>query len=133
MPPAATNQNMAKIFKSYILTPPHPQGHMMSVKFEQPLDELTVQVWLLYHHQNLKKRNYGQTDDPITRCPQQTFHAICIKMGKYKLDDEDDDRWTKHYVNSSLEPLAVLSNNQHFLPLNIQIYTKTILPFLYFV
>ena len=25
------SQNMAKIFKSYILTPPHPQGHGMSV------------------------------------------------------------------------------------------------------
>ena len=31
--------------KSKILTPPHPQGHGMSVKFEQPLDELTVKVW----------------------------------------------------------------------------------------
>ena len=27
---------------------------MMSVKCEQPLDELTVQVWLLYHHPNFK-------------------------------------------------------------------------------
>ena len=26
-----------------------PQGHMMSMKFEEPIDELTVQVWLLYH------------------------------------------------------------------------------------
>ena len=26
----------------------------MSVKCEQPLDELTVQVWLLYDHPNLK-------------------------------------------------------------------------------
>ena len=39
------NQNMAKISKSYILTPPH--GHVMSEKGEKPLDELTVQVWLL--------------------------------------------------------------------------------------
>ena len=44
---------MAKISKSYILTP-HPQGHVMSVKCEQPLDELTVQVWLLYDHPNFK-------------------------------------------------------------------------------
>ena len=36
---------MAKISKSYILTPPDPQGRVMSVKCEQPLDELTVQVW----------------------------------------------------------------------------------------
>ena len=35
------------------LTPPHPQEHVMSVKCGQPLDELTVQVWLLYDHPNL--------------------------------------------------------------------------------
>ena len=46
------SQNMAKISKSYILTPPHPQGQVMSVKCEEPIDELTVQVWLLYDHQN---------------------------------------------------------------------------------
>ena len=39
---------------SYILTPPHPQGHMMPVKCENSIDELTVQVWLLYHHPNFK-------------------------------------------------------------------------------
>ena len=39
------NQNMLKIPKSQILTPPHPQGHVMLVKREQLLDELTVQVW----------------------------------------------------------------------------------------
>ena len=26
----------------------------MSVKYEEPIDELTVQIWLLYHHQNFK-------------------------------------------------------------------------------
>ena len=36
------SQTLAKISKFYILTPPHPQGHLMSVKFEQPLDELTI-------------------------------------------------------------------------------------------
>ena len=46
--------NMAKICKSYILTPPHPQGHVMSETYEEPIDELTVQVWLLYHHPNFK-------------------------------------------------------------------------------
>ena len=45
---------MAKISKSYILTTPHPQGHVMSVKCEEPVDELTVQVWLLYHYPNFK-------------------------------------------------------------------------------
>ena len=48
------SQTMAKISKSSILTPPHPQGHVMSVKWEQPFDELTVQVWLLYDHPNFK-------------------------------------------------------------------------------
>ena len=36
---------MAKNSKPYILTLPHPEGREMSVKCEQPLDELTVQVW----------------------------------------------------------------------------------------
>ena len=67
MPPAATRirqiiryratatlQTMAKIYKSYILTMPRPHGHVMSVKCEQPLDELTVHVWLLYDHPNFK-------------------------------------------------------------------------------
>ena len=35
---------------TFWLTP--PQGHGMSVKCEEPIDELTVQVWLLYHHPN---------------------------------------------------------------------------------
>ena len=43
--PGSNSQNMAKISKSYILTLPHPQGHVMSVKCEEPIDELTVQVW----------------------------------------------------------------------------------------
>ena len=50
------SRNMAKISKSYILTPPHLQRRVMSVKCEEPIDELTVQVWLyiLYHHPNFK-------------------------------------------------------------------------------
>ena len=63
------SQKMAKISKSYILTPPHPQGQVMSEKCEEPIDEITVQVWLLYHHPNFKyctflqaRRNYRQTD-----------------------------------------------------------------------
>ena len=46
--------NMAKISKSYILTPPHPQGCVMSMKSEQPIDEHTVKIWLLYHNPNFK-------------------------------------------------------------------------------
>ena len=90
------SRNMAKISKSYILTPPHPQGHVMSVKCEQPIDELTVQVWLLYHNQNFKYctlfvsgtgrdgitdgQTDKRTDDPNTRCHRRTFQAGGIKM-----------------------------------------------------
>ena len=38
-PQQQQSQNMAK--KSYIFTLPHPQGHGMSVKCEEPVDELT--------------------------------------------------------------------------------------------
>ena len=34
--------------KSHILTSTHPQRQVISGKCEQPWDELTVQVWLLY-------------------------------------------------------------------------------------
>ena len=96
---------MVKIAKSYILTPTHPQGYVMSVKCEQPLDELTVQVWLLYDHPNFKyctlflsgtelrtnRQTDGRTDDPNPRCPRRTFQAGGIKtnydplcMNKYR-------------------------------------------------
>ena len=84
MPPAATNFD-------HILTLPDHLGHGMSVKCEQPIDELTVQVWLLYDHPNFKYctlfvsgmelRTNRQTDDPNTRCPQRTFQAGGIKTG----------------------------------------------------
>ena len=52
----------------------------MSVKCEEPLNELTVQVWLLYHHPNFNywtlfvngtelrtdRQTDEQTEDPIT-------------------------------------------------------------------
>ena len=62
----------------------------MLVKCYKPLDELTVQIWLLYHYLNFKKmhfmkvgRNYVQTDKQIdkqmddsnTRCPRHTFQT----------------------------------------------------------
>ena len=53
-PQRQQSQNMAKICKSYILIPPYPQGHLVYVKCEEPIDELTVHVWLLYHHPNFK-------------------------------------------------------------------------------
>ena len=54
MPPAATKSKYGKYSKSYFFTPPQPQGHVMSVKCGDSIDELTVQVWLLYHHPNFK-------------------------------------------------------------------------------
>ena len=56
--------NMAKISKSYILTQPHPQGHVMSVKCEEPIDELTVQVSLPYHQAKKKLWVYCHPTDP---------------------------------------------------------------------
>ena len=97
MPPVATKSKYGKISKSQILTPPNPQGHGMSVKFEKPLDELTVQVWLLYDHPRFKyctlfisgtelrtdrqtdRQTDGRTDDPNTKYPWRTFQAGGIK------------------------------------------------------
>ena len=115
MPPAATKSKWGKISKFQILTLPQPQGHVMSVKCEQPLDELTVQVWLLYDHLNFKyctlnvsgmelqtdKLTNGwmdrQTDDPNTRCPRQTFQAGGIKImawcGKLVIRNAHVDLW----------------------------------------
>ena len=89
-PQQQQSQNTAKILH-FDPTPPYPKGH--AVKCEQSIDELTVQVWLLYHHPNVRyctlcvngmelrtdRRMDGQTDDPITRCSQWTFQAGGIK------------------------------------------------------
>ena len=72
------SQNMTKISKSYILLP--PQRHAMSVKCEEPLDELTVQVWLLYYHQNFKYCTVCKWDDPITRRALRTIQEGGIKI-----------------------------------------------------
>ena len=66
-------QKQSQISKSYIPTPPHPQGHGMLVKCEEPIDELTVQVWLLFidHLPNFKYctvcKQDGITDGQTTR------------------------------------------------------------------
>ena len=85
MPPVATKSNYGKTLKSHILILPHPKGYVMSVKSEQPLDKLTVQVWLLYDHSNFKyctlfisgtelyRMENRLTDN--TRCPQGTFQV----------------------------------------------------------
>ena len=38
---------------SYVLNLPQPKGHVMSMKCKQPINELTVQVSLLYDHPNI--------------------------------------------------------------------------------
>ena len=81
----APGGNKVKIwqnFLSQILTPPLPKRHVISGKCEQPLDELTVQICLLYDHPNfryctlsvsgMELQTDSLTDDPITRCPQRS-------------------------------------------------------------
>ena len=73
--PVATKSKSGKISESYILTPLHPRS-----KCEQPLDEPTVQVWLLYHFicrqdRITDRQTNKQTDDPITEHPWWTFQA----------------------------------------------------------
>ena len=91
--PGGNKVKIWQISKSYIWPRP-PQGHVMSVKCEEPIDELAVQLWLLYHHPNFKyctlfvsgtewrtdRQTDGRTDDPITRCPRRTFQARGIKI-----------------------------------------------------
>ena len=77
--PGGNKVKYGKIYKSHILTPPHPQGHVISVRCEQPLDELTVQVWLLYHHPNF---NY---------C---TFYISGTELRTDGQTDKQTDRWT---------------------------------------
>ena len=90
--PDGNKVKLWQISKSYIFTLPHPQGHVMSVKCEQPLDELTVQVCLLYDHPNFKyctlfirgtelptdRQMDGQTDRRTIQtldAPRHTFQA----------------------------------------------------------
>ena len=65
MPPAATKSNYCKKSLSPTFGPAPPQGHVMSVKCEQHLDELsycmttrTINIALFLQ----ADRNYGRTD-----------------------------------------------------------------------
>ena len=88
-PQRQQSQNMAKISKSYILT---PQGYVMSVKCEEPIDELTVQVWLVYYHPNFKYctlfvsgtelRTDGQTTDK--RTDRRTIQLLDAPSGPFR-------------------------------------------------
>ena len=82
MPPAATKSKYGKNLQVLHFDPAQLKGHEMPVKCEQPLDELKVQVWLLYDHPNFKyctlfvsgtelctdRQTDRQTNDPNTRC-----------------------------------------------------------------
>ena len=68
MPPVATKTKYGKYLQVLHFDPPHPQRYLTSVKSEEPIDELAVQVWLLYHHPNFKyctlfiRQTDGQTN-----------------------------------------------------------------------
>ena len=47
MPPVATKSKYGKNPLVLYFDPSPPPGNVMSVKCEEPIDELTVQVWLL--------------------------------------------------------------------------------------
>ena len=64
---------------------------MMSVKCEEPIDELTVQFWLLYHHPNFKYctlsvsrtklRTDGQTNG---RADRRTIRLLDAPGGPFR-------------------------------------------------
>ena len=98
---------MAKISKSYILTLPIPQGHGMSVKCEEPIDELTVQVWLLYNHPNFNYWTLFVSGTEL-RTDRQTDRRTDGRT------DERTDRRSDYWM-----PLADLSGRGHKNPLVI--------------
>ena len=89
MPPAATKSN-----HSDILTLPYPQGHVMSLKCEQPLDEVTVQVWLLYDHPNFK-------------------YCTLLINGTELWTDKQTDRQTDGWMTQTLDAPVDLSGWGH--------------------
>ena len=126
------NQKYGKISKSQILTPSHPQGHVMSVKCEQPLDELTVQVWLLNDHPNFKYctlnvsrmelRTDRQTDGwtiQHTRCPRWTFQAggkkiVAAFLGMHVSPAKHSYGWLPdRHTSDKVIPLAALLHRRH--------------------
>ena len=54
-PPAATKSKYGKIFRHTFWPRPTPRCiHVMSLKCEQPLDEITVQYWSLHRRLNFQ-------------------------------------------------------------------------------
>ena len=56
----------------------------MSVKFELPLDELTIHVWLLYDHQNFKDFNRDIVTDG-QRDTVDDFPSVRLSFLKYRV------------------------------------------------
>ena len=98
--------NKVKIWqKSYILTPPQPQGHGMSGKCEEPIDEPTVQVWLLYHHQNFLYctctlyHNYQQTDKQTDRqMDGQMIKSLYAPGEPFRLGHKNKAVYSGHHI-----------------------------------
>ena len=44
----APSGHKVKFWQNLKWHPPHPQGHVISVKCKQSVDELMVQIWLMY-------------------------------------------------------------------------------------
>ena len=89
-PPAATKSKYGKISKSQILTQPHPQGHVMSVKCEQPLDELTVQVRLLYDHPIFKYCTLNVSGTELRRDKRVKKSLTLVSFEIILLVEKDD-------------------------------------------
>ena len=67
------SDNKVKISQSYILTLHNPEGNLISVKCEQHLDKLTIEVWLLYPQPNLLGCIYEQMDRWMIQTIEWTF------------------------------------------------------------
>ena len=99
---------IGRTLRSYFLSkvlhfgPAPPPGACDVSEVWETLDELAVQVWLLYDHPNFKyctlfiSGTELRTDDPNTRCPQRCFQAGGIKMWKVNYGRTTDNAWSQH-------------------------------------
>ena len=97
-----------KISKSYILTLPDPK---MSVNCEQPLDDLTVQVWLLYDHPNFKYCTLFICRDGITDKQRggRTIQTLDAPGGPFRRGHKK--YLDEHTVNMVIFALGKFCNN----------------------
>ena len=72
IPLMATKSNEGK--NHFDLNP--SQGHVMSLKCEQPIDELTVQILVLYDHPNLKYNNAKRSIPAHPTFVNDTHHDL---------------------------------------------------------